>query len=68
MRHSVARRYHNKLINVLRAQSKNHKSKSEGEKGMIKLVEMEEGKAAQNFYKTILLLEPNIINPLNDAL
>lgn len=35
---------------------------------MTKLVEMEEGKAVQSFYITILLLEPNIINPLNDSL
>lgn len=35
---------------------------------MIKLVEMEEGKAAQNFYKTLLVLEPHIINPFNYAL
>lgn len=35
---------------------------------MMKLVEMEEGKAAGKFNKTILFLEPHIINPFNYAL
>lgn len=67
MRNSVQSLRYNKLIEILRAESKNHKLKRQGrgEKRTMKLVEMEEEKTAGELNKTMLFLEPHITHPFN---
>lgn len=70
MRNSVQSLRYNKLIEILRAESKNHKLKrrGRGKKRTMKLVEMEEKKTAGELNKTMLVLEPHIIHPFNYTL